>query len=404
MRMKFNKSGQLLLVSAASLLVAGLVTACSNEHTMDFVYVTSAKAAGTNNYGEVDVFEVNSASGHMRQIPTSPFLSGGRNPVAEVVSTDYKYLYVANQDDNDIVEFIIGHDGKLYPQNTKNTPGIYPLAVAASSSYLYVVDKYQPLATCSDAAPCTGAIAAFPIQSDGSLGTAVTNTNISMHYWPFTLSSNPTHVIVPTAVNVTASGAYVYVTAYDSTSPSNGGYVFGFTVNSDGTLTAMNSGVPFAVGTHPSAITSDANSAYVYVTDYTESVVRSYKINSGILTAVSGSPFAAGNEPSALAIDSSSKYLYVTNAQDASVTAYTVNSGTLTRLGTSYTTGLQPVAIGINPSTSHYVYTINFLGNNLSGFQMSSTDGTLINIQGSPYTTNAQPTAIALIPHGSTKK
>jgi 6-phosphogluconolactonase (cycloisomerase 2 family) len=340
----------------------------------------------------------------VQQIPTSPFASGGRNPVAEVVSTDYKYLYVANQDDNDIVEFAIGNDGKLYPQNTKNTPGVYPLAVAASSSYLYVVDKYQPLATCSNASPCTGAIAAFPIQSDGSLGTAVTNTNSSTLYWTFTLPSNTSDVIVPTAVNVTASGAYVYVTAYDSTSPTNGGYIFGFTVNSDGTLTAMNSGVPFAVGTHPSAITSDANSAYVYVTDYAESVVRSYKINSGILTAVSGSPFAAGNEPSALVIDSSSKYLYVTNSQDANITAYTVSSGTLTRLGTSYTTGSQPVAIGINPSTNHYVYTINFLGDNLSAFQMSATDGTLINIQGSPYTTNAEPTAIALVPHGSTTK
>ena len=56
MRMKFNKSGQLLLVSAASLLVASLVTACGTL-TTDFVFVTSSRAAGANNYGEVDVFE-----------------------------------------------------------------------------------------------------------------------------------------------------------------------------------------------------------------------------------------------------------------------------------------------------------------------------------------------------------
>ena len=87
MRMKFNKSSQLLLVSAASLLVAGLVTACGTL-TVDFVFVSSAKAAGTNNAGEVDVLEINSESGYMRHIPTSPFPSGGRNPVAEAVSTD----------------------------------------------------------------------------------------------------------------------------------------------------------------------------------------------------------------------------------------------------------------------------------------------------------------------------
>ena len=66
MRMKFNKSRQLALVSAASLVVASLVTACSQftqTLTVDFVYVASAAAAGPNQYGEIDVFEINSESG-----------------------------------------------------------------------------------------------------------------------------------------------------------------------------------------------------------------------------------------------------------------------------------------------------------------------------------------------------
>ena len=52
MRMKFNKSSQLALVSAASFLAATLVTACSQitqTLTVDFVYVASSKAAGPNN-------------------------------------------------------------------------------------------------------------------------------------------------------------------------------------------------------------------------------------------------------------------------------------------------------------------------------------------------------------------
>jgi len=113
MRMKFNKSGQLLLVSAVSLLAAALVTACSSSLTVDFVFVTSSKAAGPNSYGEIDVYEINSESGFMRQIPTSPFPSGGRNPVAEAVSADSTNLYVVNQDDNTIVQFVIGNDGKV---------------------------------------------------------------------------------------------------------------------------------------------------------------------------------------------------------------------------------------------------------------------------------------------------
>src|SRR6266568_40891 len=162
MRMKFNKSSQLLLVSAISLLAASLMTACGTL-TVDFVYVTSAKAAGPNNYGEINVFEVNSESGFMRQIKTSPFLSGGRNPVAEAVSSDDTTLYVVNKDDNSIVQFIIGSDGKLYPQNTTNTPGVFPLAVSVAKSTLYVADTFQPLPACSPAAPCSGSIAVFPI-------------------------------------------------------------------------------------------------------------------------------------------------------------------------------------------------------------------------------------------------
>ena len=43
-----------------------------------------------------------------------------------------------------------------------------------------------------------------------------------------------------------------------------------------------------------------------------------------------------------------------------------MSSGNLTSLGT-YTTGLQPVAIGIDPSTNHFLFTANFLGNTVSG-------------------------------------
>ena len=242
------------------------MTACSTA-TLDFVYVSSSLAAGSNSYGEIDVFEINAVSGFMRQIPTSPFPSGGRNPVADVVSTDYSNLYVVNRDDNTIVQFIIGNDGKLYPQNTVNTPGVFPLAVAVGGSNLFVVDTYQPLPSCSPAAPCSGSIAAFPIAAatgstpSGALGTPFTNG--TLNYWPLSLSSKPNDILLPTAVTVLASKADVYVTAYDTT--ANTGYVFGFSIGT-GTLTAL-AGSPFAAGTYPSAIAGDSSSSHIYVTD-----------------------------------------------------------------------------------------------------------------------------------------
>jgi len=412
MRMKLNKSGQLALVSAASLLVAGIMTACATL-TVDFVFVSSSRAAGANSYGEIDVFEVNSESGRMRQIPTSPFPSGGRNPVAEAVSADHKTLYVVNHDDNTIVQFAIGNDGKVYPQNTVNTPGIFPLAVTVAGSNLFVADTYQPLPSCSSAAPCSGSIAVFPIAAatgstaSGALGTPLVNC---ASYLPLGLSGTASgDVVTPTSLNELSNGADVYVTAHDST--ANTGYVFGFSTGSTTcpngktslTLTAL-AGSPWRAGANPSAIASDSTNAYVYVTDYANANVLGYSIASGgVLSPLSGSPFVAGDQPAALAIESGGKFLYVANSLDSNVTAYSISSGKLTRLG-AYATGSQPVAIGIDPSTNHFLYTANFLGGNVTGFELNATDGSLLNVQFSPSPANAQPTAVAAIPHGSTQK
>jgi 6-phosphogluconolactonase (cycloisomerase 2 family) len=415
MRMKFNKSRQLLLVSAASLLAAVLITACGTA-TVDFVYVTSAKAAGPNNYGEIDIFEINGVSGYMRQIPASPFPSGGRNPVAEAVSPDYTMLYVVNQDDNTIVQFLIGNDGKIYPQNTVNTPGIYPVAVAVSGTSLFVVDTYEPLPACSNADPCPGSVGVFPMlpattgsnpTPAGAPGTPVTNTSIGANYWPLILPSNPGHIIVPTAINVLKSGADLFVTAYDSSVTPNVGYVFGFSIGTSGALTPLNGGVPFAAGVHPSAIASDSTSTYVYATDSASGNIRGYSFTSGFLTQLSGSPFPAGDQPSAIVIDSIYPYAYVANSMDGNVTAYSTSSGALTRIGT-YAAGIDPVAMGIDPSNNHFVFTANFNPSGVSGtvsdFELISTNGTLVNTQLSPYTSNALPTAVAAVPHGSTHK
>ena len=414
MRMTLNKTSQLVLVSAVSLLASGFLTACATL-TVDFVYVTSAKAAGANNYGEVDVFEVDSESGKMRQIPTSPFPSGGRNPVAEAASPDQADLYVVNEDDNTIVQFIIGNDGKIYPQNTVNTPGVFPMGVAVGGSNLFVADTYQPLPTCSTASPCTGSIAVFPIlnatqakaltpsQPADTLGAPIVNSSISASYWPLTLPSNPTHIIVPTAITSANSGAYVYVTAYDSSVSPNVGYVFGFAVNSDGTLTALNNGAPFSAGSHPSAIASAPGGNTIFVTDYKNADVWAYSATNGLLTPVNGSPFPSGNGPAAVVVDASGKWVLVANSLDSNLTVYSSASGVLGSVGT-FATGGQPVAIGIDPSLNQYIYTANFLGNNVTGFQLNATSGNLLNSQFSPYAANANPTAVAAVTHGAVKK
>jgi 6-phosphogluconolactonase (cycloisomerase 2 family) len=412
--MKLSRSNQLWLVAGASLGAAILISACqqfTQTLTVDFVYVASSKAAGAEQAGEIDVFEINSESGRMRQIPTSPFPSGGRNPVAEAVSSDYQNLFVVNHDDNNIAQFGIGTDGKLYAADTVNTPGIFPLAIATSKNGVFVVDTYQPLPLCSPAEPCTGSISVYPLLPPSKvascttsvcLGTPANNAAVNGQYWPLTLPSAPADIILPTAVNVLASGAYVYVTAYDTSTPSPVGYIFAFSVGSGGVLTPLNSGAPFAAGAQPSAIASDATSSYLYVTDMLKGNVQGFSVGSGgALTPLSGSPYAAGGQPSSVAVNPSYPFVYVTNSQDSTLTAYSTSSGVLTSIGT-YATGLQPVAVGIDPSTNRFLYTVNFLGDNVSGFELSPTQGTLLISQFSPYGSNAQPLAVAAVPHNGT--
>jgi 6-phosphogluconolactonase (cycloisomerase 2 family) len=400
MRMKLKKSSQLMLVSAAGLLAAGLISACGTL-TTDFVFVTSAKAAGTNNYGEINIFEINSESGAMRQIPASPVPSGGRNPVAEAVSTDATTLFVLNEDDNTLAQFVIGSDGKLYPYATINTPGIEPIALTTSSSMLFVVDTFQPLPSCTAVSPCSGSVSVLPLipatsSASMGLGSPVTNPANASTYWPLTLPSAPTDVMVPTAV--TLSGSNLFVSAYDASTSSKIGYIFAFTVGSTGALTAV-ANSPFAAGSQPVSVSADGTGKYLYAADFTANKVLGYSISAtGALTALSGSPYAAGNGPSAVVADPSYGFVYVANSTDSNVTAYSASSGVLTRVAT-YASGVDPVAIGIDPSTHHFVYTANFLGSNISDWQLSSTDGTLVVAQGSPNGTNANPTAVAAVPH-----
>jgi 6-phosphogluconolactonase (cycloisomerase 2 family) len=280
------------------------------------------------------------------------------------------------------------------------------LAIAANNSNLFVVDLYQPLPICSVAEPCSGSIGVFPLTAATSstpvaIGTPAVNPAVNGQYWALTLTgAKSSHVIVPTAVNVLASGADVYVTAYDSSITPYTGYVFGFSVGPGGVLAPL-SGSPYAAGVQPTAIASDASSTYLYVTDFSGGNVRGYKVASGNLTPLAGSPFPAGNQPSAVVVDPSYPFAYVANSLDSTVTAYSMSNGALTPIGT-YSSGLQPVAIGIDPSTNHFLYTANFLGNTVSGFELSITGGTLLDSQFSPFPSTANPIAVAAIPHNGT--
>src|ERR1700677_595649 len=283
--MKLSKSGR---IPPASIVVLGLgfgATACGPSNTIDFLYVTASK----QNPGQISVYKVDSEAGALYQIPDSPYPSGGRNPVADVASANGKNLYVINHDDNTIVEFAIGTDGKLYPQQTCNMPGSYPiqLAVNQAGTYLYVVETYQPNFSTNIAGP--GALVAFPINANGQRGapSSLCQPVPDGANAFFPLGNNPVYV------NVLAGGNFVYaVNESDAT-------ISALQVGSNGVLSSIGL---YKVGTSPNAIASDPSGKFLYVTDGGSNQMYGFVVQSNGSLAMMNAPVSTDNLPVAVAV------------------------------------------------------------------------------------------------------
>jgi 6-phosphogluconolactonase len=387
--MKFSKSGHALLAAAVSVGIGLGITSCGESNTIDYLYVTASK----NNPGQISVYRVDQESGALTQIADSPYSSGGRNPVAEVTSPNGADLYVVNHDDNTIVDFAIGTDGKLYPQHTYNTPGSEPQAITinAAGTYLYVVDTYQ--AGYTDANPGPGAVVVYPIGSDGSLGTNVANGTLP--YFP--VQNNPS------SVNVTANGSFVYVVNENTTAQA--GTISAFSSGTGGALSSI-AGSPFSAGVTPNASASDPTSRFLYVTDSTTNQLIAYTIGAtGSLTPLQNGPFATATFPDAVTIDPSGTYIYVANYNSNSISAYQITQSTGAPSGlagaATYSTDTGPTCVLVDPAFGRFVYTSNFLGSSVSGFQLNTNTGVLTGAENSPFPTAGQPTCTAAVTHGN---
>lgn len=411
--MKLRKSGRVLLATAASFGIGLGLTSCSPSNTVDYVFVTASK----NNPGQISVYRVDSESGALTQIPDSPYPSGGRNPVAAVTSPNGNNLFVLNHDDSTIVQFAIGTDGKLYPQQTCNTPGSEPVALAinAAGTFLYVVDFYSqetpggPVYSSSNPGP--GDLVVYPVDpTSGSLGggncTPVTQT--------FVDSSNATQTapyvpvgFSPTGVNALANGNSVFVAAQNAlpTATNTLGVVDDFNVSSSGTL-AVAGGSPYPTGTAPSAIASDPTSRFLYVTDSRQNQLITYTIlSTGILNPSLNPPVKTDTFPVAVTVDPRGQYIYVANYNAADISAYAISQSTGTPSAiagaTSYATGAGPSCVLIEPALGRFIYTANFIDNTVSGLELNPNTGALTANQNSPYLSAGQPTCAAAIPHGN---
>lgn len=390
--------------SILSLAVALGLSACSNDYTVSYVYMITQGVQGSTNHSLLNSYQVDYQSGFLYTMPDSPNDTGGRDGVSIVVAPNNLFLYTVNNFDSNVVEFAIGTDGKLYPENTYNISGSLPVAAAidANGKFLYVAFTYQNNPDGSQlysaANPGPGGISVFPINADNTLGKPTT-WNVGRN---------------PVAIATSPTGNFVYVAEQDSGSSGN---IVGFTENpATGALTLMpgqtiNSGnvasIGFSSGPSPSGLLIDSTATHLYVADKTLNQIATYSIGAGgVPTQVATVQTDAG--PMGMSFDLQGKYLYIAANLANAIDGYTIGpNGVLSRstVAGALQAGTGPTCIAVtgapsNASPTHaaYLYVSNSLSNNVTAEQLNESNGSLDQILGSPFGGSSLPACIVTAP------
>jgi 6-phosphogluconolactonase (cycloisomerase 2 family) len=251
-------------------------------------------------------------------------------------------------------------------------------------------------------------------------------------------SGSPWQVeLEPTALAVTPDDAYLYV-------GSAAGGIYVFTIGSTGSISLANDGTPVATGVEPSVLRVDPTGRwllgadafageayvfqigsggaltgistsfvtlndsdpatdleitpsgnYVYVSCGTAGIYTMvFNTGTGALASVNTplSPKQNGDADYGMAISPSGGFLFAAETGIGAVRVFSISSsnGTLSEVsGSPYKTATGPYGVLVD-STGSYVYVTNRTEGNISGFSLSST-GALTPITGSPFATGAFP-------------
>jgi len=387
--MKGNNMGRALKALAVSMAVGLGMTACSRDYTVGYLYVTNAKATP----GLITAYAIDYQSGALIPLSDSPIASGGNNPVTVVAAPNGLFLYVINQGTSTVVEFAINSDGTITSKNTYNvlagnaTASPTSAAIDPAGKFLYVTSQHQTGTT------GPGALSTFPINTDGSLGTALS---------VIALGDNPAGITIP------ATGGFVYVVDQESPLTSSAhGVLLAYTQNTTtGVLTPVTgsyfNGV--AAGTTPSAIAEDPSGHFIYVTDEATNQLYGYTVsNGGAPLAMLNSPFVTGLYPVSVKVDPRGTFVYVANFASSTVGAYVINTATGALSGASggASTATGPTCVTIDPALGIYLYTSNNTDNSVSAEQLNPHSGALTQVQGTQFSSQAQPTCLVAVANGA---
>lgn len=155
-----STNGVLTLVSFNNFNVNTLLNVTTSP-TADIVYVSDG-----GNGNQIDVAAINTATGALRPLITSPIPVGGGPPAALAIDPLGKFLYSANSLTNQIAGFNIGADGSLTPMGPAFPDATNPVDIAVDSSARFVITANSS----------SGTVAAFTINASGLLTPTSTFT------------------------------------------------------------------------------------------------------------------------------------------------------------------------------------------------------------------------------------
>jgi 6-phosphogluconolactonase len=414
--MKFTKFGKALLVCAFSAGAVLGLTSCVQSYSVGFLYVTGTVTAQPSGAGIITGFKIDHNTGNLTPINGLPISSGGANPVRATLLTGSRFLYVLNRGVNssggsvcttddpcrnsNIVQFAVGGNGILTPQETFYTKGINPIRILSDSSgnYLMVLDQDSPssegckLALGGSITSC-GDITVFQINQTTGRLQLVLNAQVTLPGG----QALPYFPVPADAIDFVLTGGIVLTL---TGTPTTGDYTFPYTYNaSNGQLTiSQNSVQPLNIH-EANAIVNGAGVIYVLDNEpissggavESQSQLLPYTVgtNGALQIEPTGAvpDDASQSNPSQLLVESKGKWVYVANQGDNNTTSGDAESGitgyTLTTPfnlaelpGIQYGTGSGPQCIVEDPS-DQYIYTANYNDSTVTGKSLNVQTGTL---------------------------
>jgi 6-phosphogluconolactonase (cycloisomerase 2 family) len=352
----------MLKKAAALFLVGASLATWLGCTTNSNIYLYAAIPAAN----QIVIYREDPNSGILTVLVGSP-ITAGPSVQSIVIHPSKKFLYAANQGENDVSLFTISTGGGLTEVTPRTIVGSSPnlLAMDAAGSFLYVSNSGS------------NTISVFSISASGGALTPVGAA--------FPIGSNALNM------KLSPSGNVLYVTV-----AGNPGSVEAFSNPSSGNPSATF----VQAGTSPYGLAIDPSGTHLYTANTGDNSISAFTISAtdGSLTPISGFPlgetYAA---PLALFIDNSGKYLYVANQGSTNLAAYGIGSdGGLTVLTTSpFGTGAQPSFV-TSDSTGKYLFVGNQSSPAIQSFSLDGSTGTLTSVK--VYPVGGTPSSIALTP------